>query len=77
MRNKYIRIAFIVLMWLFAVAINVIFIVAMESLLPHRIILKWAVIFSFTYVWVYQFDSVTQKLKKSPRNGHSKRDTEK
>lgn len=67
------RTALIALIWLFAVAINVIFIVAMETVIPHRIILKWVIIFSFTYVWVYQFDSITQKLKKSPRNGNSSR----
>jgi len=71
--NKYTRTAVIALLWLFAIAINVIFIVAMETVLPHRIILKWVIIFSFTYTWVYQFDSVTQKLKKSPRNGNSSR----
>ena len=71
--NKYTRTAVIALLCLFAIAINVIFIVAMETVLPHRIILKWVIIFSFTYTWVYQFDSVTQKLKKSPRNGNSSR----
>jgi len=71
--NKYTRTALIALIWLFAVVVNVIFIVAMETVIPHRIILKWVVIFSFTYVWVYQFDSITQKLKNPPRNRHSRR----
>lgn len=71
--NKYTRTALIALIWLFAVVVNVIFIVAMETVIPHRIILKWVVIFSFTYTWVYQFDSVTQKLKNPQRNGNSRR----
>lgn len=73
MSNKHLRTAIIALIWLFAVVVNVVFIVAMETVIPHRIILKWVIIFSFTYMWVYQFDSITQKIKKSPRNCNSKR----
>ena len=53
------------------------FIIAMESVLQYRIILKWALIFTFMCVLIHQVNEVTREIKKSPRNGNSKRDTEK
>lgn len=60
-------------LWLFCFVAIIAFIIIFESLLQYRIILKWILIFTFTCVLIRQIDEATQKIKKSPRNGNSKR----
>ncbi|AMJ40679.1 hypothetical protein [Anaerotignum propionicum] len=60
-------------LWLFCFVAIIAFIIFIESLLQYRIILKWILIFTFTCVLIRQIDEATQKIKKSPRNGNSKR----
>jgi len=64
----------ILLLWVLCFVAVTVFVIAMEAVLSHRAVLKWFLIFTFTYVLVYQIDFITRKIKKSPRNGNSKRD---
>lgn len=60
-------------LWLLYAVIVFGFIAAVECALPHRIVLKWIIIFSFFGVSTPGVYKMEKKMKKSPRNGYSKR----
>lgn len=64
----------VVALWLLYSVIVFGFIAAVECALPHRILLKWIIIFSFFVVSVPGVYKMEKKIKKSPRNGNSERD---
>lgn len=61
----------ILLLWIFCFVAVTVFIVAMETLLPHRFVLKWILIISFTTTLVSTIYGMTEVIKKSLRNGNS------
>jgi len=67
----------VVALWLLYAVIAFGFIAAVECALPHRIVLKWIIIFSFLVVSAPGVYKMEKKIKKSPRNGNSKRDKHK
>ncbi len=60
-------------LWLLYAVIVFGFIAMVESALPYRIVLKWIIIFSFFGITASGVYKMEKKIKKSPRNGHSKR----
>lgn len=64
----------VVALWLLYSVIAFGIIAAVECALPHRIVLKWIIIFSFFVVSVPGVYKMEKKIKKSPRNGNSERD---
>ncbi|WP_352400115.1 hypothetical protein [Anaerotignum sp.] len=61
------------LLWLLYLVVLFLFISMVESAIPHRIVLKWFIIFTFFGVSVTAVRDIEKKIKKSPRNGHSDR----
>lgn len=61
-------------LWLLYSVIVFGFIAAVECALPHRIVLKWIIIFCFFGVTAPGVYKMEKKIKKSPRNGNSERD---
>lgn len=72
-RARLIQSAKILIIWLFAITVNIAVIHALYAVLPHRLALRYFLIVVFTAVWVKQFVDITDNIKKSPRNGNSSR----
>lgn len=64
----------VVALWLLYAVIVFGFIAAVECALPHRIVLKWIIIFSLFGVSAPGVYKMEKKIKKSPRNCNSERD---
>lgn len=64
----------VVVLWLLYAVIVFGIIAAVECALPHRIVLKWIIIFSFFGVSAPGVYKMEKKIKKSPRNGNSEKD---
>lgn len=61
----------ILLLWMFCFVAVTVFIVAMETVLPYRFVLKWILIISFTITLVSAIYAMVGGIKKSLRNGNS------
>lgn len=72
-RARTVQAVKMLLIWMFAITVNIAFIHAMIYLLWRRPILCGILLITFTWNWARLFDDITQKIKKSPRNGHSRR----
>ncbi|WP_312060389.1 hypothetical protein [Anaerotignum sp.] len=58
-------------LWLLYAVIVFGIIAVVECALPHRIVLKWIIIFSFFGASAPGVYKMEKKIKKSPRNGNS------
>lgn len=64
----------VVALWLLYTVVVFGVIAGVECALPHRIVLKWIIIFSFFGASAPGVYKMEKKIKKSLRNGNSKRD---
>ncbi|WMI81904.1 hypothetical protein [Anaerotignum sp. MB30-C6] len=76
-RSKLLQAFEIMLLRLINIVAVAIFAAWSEYILFHRPVLKWILILAFAVVFTDLIKSIEKSVKKSPRNGHSDRDTDK